>query len=305
MAGDGSQRDRRRWRNLGCFAVTLVALAAVGLTVGLAWMQVDAFLHPRRLPPLDEPGNRGVAYRDVTFSASDGVTLRGWYIPSQNGAAVIVGHGHGSRRRLKPALVLARHGYGVLAFDWRAHGASGGDLCTLGYHEVRDVEGALAWLRDQPDVDPGRIGMLGESMGAVTTIRAAARLPGIRAVVVDSPYADLEESMVNLWGTTGLPGFPFVPLQIAIGEWQTGLDLDELHPLEDVAAISPRPILILAGGQDLITGPDAGQRYYDAAGEPKALWFEPAAGHIGLLKAYPELYEERVVGFFDGALLGE
>ncbi len=182
------ERGSRYWRNLGCFLVVVLMLAAVGLAVGIAWRHADAFLHPRRHLPVETPADRGLAYRDVAFSSADGLTLQGWYIPSQNGAAIIAGHGIGASRLLNPVEVLARQGYGVLAFDWRAHGESEGDLCTFGYHEVRDVEGALAWLQAQPDVDPARIGILGESMGAVTAIRAAAELPGIRAVVADSPY---------------------------------------------------------------------------------------------------------------------
>jgi fermentation-respiration switch protein FrsA (DUF1100 family) len=252
---------------------------------------------------VETPADRGLAYRDVTFAASDGVALRGWYLPSQNGAAVIVGHGIGGHRALAPAEVLARNGYGVLTFDWRAHGESGGHLCTFGYYEARDAAGALAWLQEQPGVDPERIGMLGESMGAVAGIRAAAQMPGIRAVVADSPYPSLEEGVRNIWRGTGLPTFPFVPLQIALGEWQTGHRLDDMQPLDDVAAISPRPILILAGGRDPIIGPDAGQRFHAAAGEPKELWFEPDLGHTSFLSARPAEYERRVVDFFDAALL--
>jgi fermentation-respiration switch protein FrsA (DUF1100 family) len=293
------------WRNLGCFLLGLMALSGGGLVVALSWWQTDAFLHPHRQRPIETPGDRGMAYQDVAFPASDGVVLRGWYLPSKNSAAVVVGHGIGGHRALAPAALLARHGYGVLAFDWRAHGESDGDLCTFGYHEVRDVEGALAWLRAQPDVDPGRIGMLGESMGAVVAIRAAAQMPEIRAVVAASPYPTLAESARNVWRGTGWPAFPFLPLQLAFGRWQTGLDLDDLRPLDDVAALSPRPILILAGGQDPITGPDAGQRYYAAAGQPKDLWFEPDLGHLDFAQVYPAEYERRVVGFFDAALLGE
>ncbi len=293
------------WRNLGCFSLAAIALAAVGLVMGVSWRQADAFLHPRRQLPAETPADRGLAYRDVAFSASDGLTLRGWYLPTQNGAAIIVGHGYGAYRRLDQAELLARHGYGVLTFDWRAHGESDGDLCSLGYYEVRDVEGALAWLQQQPDVDPQRIGLLGESMGAVAAIRAAAQMPEIRAVIVVSPYPTIEEGIKNVWRGTGLPEFPFVPLQVLFGRWQTGLDLDDLRPLDDVAAISPRPILILAGGQDPITGPDAGPRYYAAAGEPKELWFEPDLGHLDFLQVYPAEYERRVVGFFDTALLNK
>lgn len=298
----GSLR-RSYWRNVGCFLVIVLALAAVGLVVGVSWMQVGAFVHPHRQFPVETPRDTGLSCQDVSFAASDGLVLRGWYLPSGNGAAIIVGHGIGGYRELGPAEVLARHGYGVLTFDWRAHGESDGELCTFGYYEVCDVEGALAWLQAQPEVDPGRIGMLGQSMGAVTAVRAAAAIPDIQAVVVDSPYPSLDEAVANIWRGTGFPAFPFVPLQIAFGEWRTGLDLVDMRPLDDAAAISPRPILILAGGLDPITGPDAGQRYYVAAGEPKELWFEPDAGHVSFLRAYPAEYERRVVSFFDAALL--
>jgi fermentation-respiration switch protein FrsA (DUF1100 family) len=298
-------RDRglRYWRNLGCFLLIVIGIAAVGLVVGMSWWQADAFLHPRRHLPTETPADRGLAYQDVAFAASDGVTLRGWYLPSENGAAVIVGHGIGTHRALGPAEMLARHGYGVLAFDWRAHGMSDGDLCTFGYHEIRDVAGALAWLQEQPEVDAERIGILGQSMGAVAAIGAAARMPGLKAVVAESPYPDLEEAIHNIWRGTGFPAFPFVPLQIALGKWQTGLDLEDMQPLGEVAAVSPRPILILAGGQDPITGPGAGQRFYAAAGEPKDLWFEADLGHVSFAAVYPDEYERRVVRFFDAALL--
>ncbi len=295
-------RGLRYWRNLGCFLLALAGFTAVGLVVGLSWWQADAFLHPPRRSPAETPADRGLDYHDVAFRATDGLTLRGWYLPSQNGAAVIVGHGIGGHRLLEPAVMLARHGYGVLTFDWRAHGESDGDLCTFGYHEVRDVAGALAWLQQQSGLDPQRIGILGESMGAVTAIRAMSHLPELRAVVAQSPYVDLGESVRNIWRDSGLPAFPFVPLQIALGEWRTGLHLDDMQPLDDMAAISPRPVFILAGGQDPITGPDAGQRYYDAAGEPKELWFEPDLGHLAFSQVYPDEYERRVVGFFDAAL---
>ena len=296
------KRGCRYWRNIGCFLLVVLMLAAVGLAVGISWRHTNIFLHPRRQLPMETPADRGLAYRGVSFASADGLTLEGWYIPSQNGAAIIAGHGIGSSRLLDPVEVLARHGYGVLTFDWRAHGYSAGDLCTFGYLEVQDVEGALVWLQAQPDVDPARIGILGESMGAVTAIRAAAKLPGLRAVVADSPYADLEEAIGRFWGTSGLPKFPFVPLMIALGERQTGLHLGLMEPLAEVADISPRPNLSLAGGQDTITGPDAGQRLSAAAGEPKELWFEPDLGNVSFLGSYPGEYERRVVGFFDAAL---
>ena len=75
------------------------------------------------------------AYRDVTFEASDGVKLSGWYRPTANGATVIVVHGGGSDRRgsVAHAAMLARHGYGVLLYDARGRGRSEGRQNAWGW----------------------------------------------------------------------------------------------------------------------------------------------------------------------------
>ena len=76
------------------------------------------------------PADRGVAYEDVTFVTADGVRLSAWYVPSRNGAAVVLRHGATSTRvdTLDEAVVLAEHGYGVLATDARGHGDTRGRL---------------------------------------------------------------------------------------------------------------------------------------------------------------------------------
>jgi len=56
----------RRWRNLGCFVVVLLALAAVGLVVGVSWIQADAFLHPHRHLPA-EYERRVVSFFDAAL----------------------------------------------------------------------------------------------------------------------------------------------------------------------------------------------------------------------------------------------
>jgi hypothetical protein len=80
----------------------VLALAAVGLVVGMSWWQANAFLHPRRQLPVHTPADRGLAHEDVTFTAPDGVVLRGRYLPSQNRAAIIVGHELGVYSQLPP-----------------------------------------------------------------------------------------------------------------------------------------------------------------------------------------------------------
>jgi hypothetical protein len=73
----------------------------------------------------------GPAHEDVSFETSDGLTLRGWYVPSKNGAAVISFPGRKGPQ--KPARMLARHGYGVLVFDRRGEGESDGEPNIFGW----------------------------------------------------------------------------------------------------------------------------------------------------------------------------
>ena len=102
------------------------------------------------------PANHlGVPYEDVAFATCDGLELEGWYVPSRNGAAVIAFPGRSGPQ--KQARMLARHGYGVLLFDRRGEGRSDGEPNAWGWGGCRDVEAAIAFLRQRPDVEPGRI----------------------------------------------------------------------------------------------------------------------------------------------------
>ena len=123
----------------------------------------------------------GAPYEDVEFTTSDGLTLKGWYIRSRNGAAVISFPGRaGSQKRAK---MLADHGYGVLLFDRRGEGESEGDPNLFGWQGERDIHAAVAFLQRRPDVDPERIGGIGLSVGGEMMIEAAAESPALKAIV--------------------------------------------------------------------------------------------------------------------------
>jgi dipeptidyl aminopeptidase/acylaminoacyl peptidase len=113
----------------------------------------------------------GAPHEEVTFTTSDGLRLQGWFVPSRNGATVIAFPGRSGPQ--KHARMLARHGYGVLIFDRRGEGASEGDPNAFGWHGERDLHAAAAFLRSRADVDPGRIGGLGLTVGGEMLIRAA------------------------------------------------------------------------------------------------------------------------------------
>ena len=289
----------RYWFNL--LVTALVTLFLVGLS-GLLWFshrQAYNYVHPRRLqPPKGEfLRQNGIPYQEIELLTSDGVRLAAWYTPPQNGALILVAHGYGDRRSEDFYALFAEHGYGVLAWDFRGHSESGGELVTLGYYEMLDVEAALAYALAQPDVT--HIGGWGGSMGAVTMIRATAQRPEIEALVADSPFAALEDEL-----DLRVP-FPLLnPLIRFFAERETGLHLDLVRPVDDIGLISPRPVFLIQGMGDTMVPLDSAQRLYEAAGEPRELWIEPGAPHMNMYSYYRTRYTKRVIKFFDTYLLG-
>ncbi len=126
-------------------------------------------------PPVDDIDLGSAAVEDVQLHTSDGLALEGSYVPSENGAAVIVAFGRKGTQ--DPARMLARHGYGVLIFDRRGEG----DPNPYAWDDGElDLLAAVEFLKQRPDVEPGHIGGLGLSVGGETFLQAAAHSEDIR-----------------------------------------------------------------------------------------------------------------------------
>jgi hypothetical protein len=178
--GDGACSRGRRWANWLVAVVAGVAVVYfVDMPVAVAIVSTHKYRERIGAPP-------SAAYQPVTFTASDGVKLDGWYVPSKNRAAVVLVHGGGGGRTgpLSHAALLARDGYGVLVYDSRGRGTSEGAPNQFGWDWDKDVAGALAFLRRRPDVDPDRIGGLGLLTGADVLMQVAARRDDALSAVV-------------------------------------------------------------------------------------------------------------------------
>jgi uncharacterized protein len=294
--GEGAATRRRRW---AIRAAVVAAAALVGfvflLPAGGAIVQVHKFREPIGDPP-------SAAYEPVTFRASDGLRISGWYVRSRNRAAVILVHGGGGDRTgpVRHAELLRRHGYGVLLYDSRGRGESEGNHNFFGWGWANDVDGALAFLRDRPGVDPERIGGLGLSTGADVLIEvAASRGRELRAVVSDGATAASFEDHWNAFGVD--PATPFTWTYIAAARVLSGLSPPE--PLEElVAEVSPTPLFLIAAGRGVPDELEFNRVYAEAAREPFEHWELPEVSHTDAIDERPREYERRVVGFFDEAL---
>ena len=231
--------------------------------------------------------------------------MSGWFIPpdpTKDGATLVFVHGLGGNRAelLTEAVTLASYGYGALLFDLRNHGTSQGDITTLGFSEVEDVCGAVRFLLSRPEVNRQRIGVVGHSMGAVAAIRAAVRIPQIRAVVAESAYTSLRDNIAQgLFAKTGLPPFPFVPIVTWLGERATGVKVDQVSPIKDVPKISPRAVMFVHGKRDSLVNFENSRRLYEAANEPKFLSVLSHSGHSDLLRSDTSAYNGHVVSFLE------
>jgi pimeloyl-ACP methyl ester carboxylesterase len=299
-------KSRSNSRNILLFAICAIAIITFGISAFLAHRQAMVFIHPTRSLPTQSPSDLGIeTWHDVSFLSSDGLHIGAWFIPAEQdtpSATLICIHGLGSNREslLDQAYLLWNHGYNALLLDLRNHGLSGGDTTTMGYLEIRDVEGAFDYLLTRSEVDPNRIGLIGHSMGGAVAIRAAARNPQIKVTIAESTFTSLEDNIEQgVRALTSLPPFPFAPLIVWFGEREAGADIHLVRPIDDLPQIAPRPILFIHGEKDTLIDVSNVIDLFDAAQEPKELFIVPDAGHGGLMQADLESFENRLVTFLD------
>jgi dienelactone hydrolase len=292
--GEGARTARRRWIN----RVIAIVVGALVVYAGLYPTAIAIVpTHKYREPIPATP--RG--YQAVTFDSSDGLRLSGWYAPSRNGAAIVLVHGGGGDRTgpVDHAALLRRHGYGVLLYDSRGRGESEGTPNAWGWGWEKDVDGALAFLAARDDVDDDRIGGLGLSTGADVLIHVAPEHRELRAVVSDGATAASFDDQIATFGFNAAA--PYFWTLLTAGRVFSGYAPGP--PLEErVAEISPTPLLLIAAG-GFATEIDFNRHYAEVAEEPFEYWELPAVGHTAAVRERADEYEERVVGFFDAALL--
>ncbi|HUR67663.1 MAG TPA: alpha/beta fold hydrolase [Candidatus Thermoplasmatota archaeon] len=293
----------RRRRALVLALALALALAAAGGVCYASWQSAEKLVHPpRELSNATPP----MPFQEVEFEASDGVDLVGWFVPADHARGIVVFlHGYGdSKAQALPLLgFLHNASYDVFAYDARAHGASAGDVTTVGMDEVADVQGAIGMARLLDPPASEHLALLGWSMGAATALNAAPYAPEVDAVVADSGFATLTNIASNsITHFTDLPKYPFGPLAVTFAGWIVGHNVRENKPLEAVAKLD-MPILVIQGLADDIAFPDSdGKAIAGAAPAGSDLWLVPDALHVQAHTVAPAEYEARVLAYLDARL---
>jgi uncharacterized protein len=287
------------WR--GAHAAGWVAGAAVVAVVGvLPFAFANMTVHAPRWDIHESAV--GIPHEEIRIEMRDGRKLSAWYVPSRNGAAVLLSHGSGGSRGRVPAHVrmLARHGYGVLALDNPGNGESDGHSNGLGDNAQPAIAAGLDYLAHRPDVDPERIAGFGLSLGGEVLLDAASRDRRLAAVVSDGAARPVDGDKARPKGTLeGAIGWLTMRSVRAVSGMKTS---PSLIPM--MSRIAPRPVLLVAGGGFPDEIP-ASRLYRDAGGPTVQLWELPDTGHTAGLRKHPAAYERRTVGFLDRALGGD
>jgi pimeloyl-ACP methyl ester carboxylesterase len=207
---------------------------------------------------------------------------------------IVVLHGVADNRGSAASVVprFTKKGLAVVAYDSRAHGESGGEFCTYGFHEKQDLRRVVATLPPAPVI------LFGTSLGGAVALQAAADEPRVAGVVAAEVFSDL--TTVVRERTPPLVPWFLVRHAIRIAGERGDFDVEEVSPVR-AAGFIRAPVLLIHGAQDRDTGPDHSRRIFDALQGEKRLILVEGAGHNASLRGPDvwmdiEAWIESVVG---------
>src|SRR5207253_10270678 len=187
-------RLRTRMDPLAAVGIVLSALAV--LFLALSYQVYRRAFVPARPMWLDDfsftPFEFQADYEEVELVTADGINFGAWHFRQPGSPqTVIISGGHKGQRQslLGIAIGLWRKGFNVILYSYRGYPGSDRAPVTLGIDEVKELQAVIAFARQR--IKHARIGLLGNSMGAVVSLLGAAGEPGVEALVLDSPFADL------------------------------------------------------------------------------------------------------------------
>lgn len=237
------------------------------------------------------------SFESISFTTQDGLTLRAWYKPSQNGAAVIFIHGKSNNRHtlIEEAAAVVRLGMGVLLYDSRASGESDGRLHSWGALEQLDLAAALDYLESRRDVDSNRIGIHGFSVGANTALLLAVKDQRVKALVLSGACPSLAEYLHHISSKPKI-----LMAWLLLRQYKNaGVPVAKINLTENIARFAPRPLLMIRGTGSVTVPIALAQNLFDAADEPKMQLVIEGADHMDFVQVGGPKYLSAVADFFN------
>jgi pimeloyl-ACP methyl ester carboxylesterase len=280
-------------------------------------------LHALRQPIVITPEKYGLAYEDIAFKSTDGLTLKGWFIPAEptgeRDKVVIITHPFPFNRHgflvknqgwlplfktdvdlLQIAPALHRAGYSVLMFDFRNHGESDSGVTGVGLNEYQDVLGAVEYVKSRSSLHALQIGFASFCMGANSTIVALSKggemVEDIKFLVAVQPISVsvfFRRYMSNVYTPLSLYLIPIVDRFV---QWRGGFAFKEMSPLTYAKDVKVPALVIQAREDPWFEASDV-EGVYDALAGSKELWW--IEGKMRRFEAYNHVCKnpERIIAF--------
>jgi hypothetical protein len=244
-----------------------------------------------------------LAYKDFSVETEDGFTLRGWLIkyPDSiaNKGAMLMFHGHANNRGsiVNEAEAFAGLGYTVYMVDFRAHGESDGEICTIGYNESKDIKALYDYAKK--DFSDDQIVLYGISLGAATITKAVADYPTIKPskIILEMPFATLSDAVKGRLRSMHLPEQPLAALLTFWGGTQQGFWGFNHNPSDYVKKLTC-PVLLQWGVNDArVSSAETEELFSNISSNQKTLVRYENSAHESLYKKEPAKWLENVRRF--------
>jgi pimeloyl-ACP methyl ester carboxylesterase len=296
-----SNKVSPRYRRLAIGLALVVIITFGAVYVGVSWVTADVLTRPSNHPLAIDPQLMSHDAQPWSTHTVDGITLRGWYLPTaEQRHLIVLVHGMWSSWSEMAGLGRDLHdqGFDVLLFDLRGHGQSDPSRLYLGRRERADIRAVMDWAKNH-DFEPDRVGWLGYSMGGATLLMEAAQNPGIQVAVIDSPFGNLPEVLKNqLSKHSGLPSL-FNPGILLAARIFYGVRTDDLIPIRAARAWGERPLLLIHGESDSTVPLSQAYALARAAGASCQTMTWPGVEHVQAYQTDPRQYVRTVGTFFN------
>jgi len=299
------QQQKRQWYTL-MKATLFGSFGVLGVLFTLAFFLVQMLIHPRKRTLFDlytfTPYELGLPGEAVAFPPRQGdYQVSGWYIPYPGATTTILlspGYRSKADDLLRLAAPIWRAGHTLLVFEYYGHGTPVGTRVTLGYRELNDFLGAVAYAKAR--APQNRMGVLGCSMGASVAIMAGAQSTEVEAFLLDSPFATHRRVLAyNFRRMAHLPFGLVAPLADQLLCRLAGYHFDQVEPLREIGHLASRTLLLIHGGRDSMVDPQDAYLLYQAAASPKELWIVPEADHCCAYFVDRPAYISKMISFFE------
>ncbi|MEP7238765.1 MAG: alpha/beta fold hydrolase [Ferruginibacter sp.] len=237
-------------------------------------------------------------FKTIYLTTKDSIKLEAWYITTDSSkGTVILFHGHGGNKSdvFKESESFNKMGYNTLLLDFRSHGSSGGNTCTIGYDETEDIKLAYDYIKNKGEKN---IVLWGISMGASAITKAVKDYQITpEKIILEMPFGTIEDAAAGRLKMMGLPTQPLATLITFWGGVEHGFWAFGMKPQEYAASIKC-PVLLQWGRNDpRVSKREEDILFNNITGTNKKFVIYETAGHESLCKKETAKWEVETAAF--------